>query len=127
MAVKKQPTVEAVLDFDFEQLDFEQLNSLSAKLLGIISERKEKEKQAFIDETREKANQLGLNFEEIFKQASEQPKKQRQPTKPKYELIYEDGSRVTWSGKGRMKKEFADWKEENPDSSIDELLISEED
>jgi len=26
-----------------------------------------------------------------------------------------------------MKKEFAQWQEENPDSSIDELLIAEED
>jgi DNA-binding protein H-NS len=127
MAVKKQPTIEAVLDFDFEQLEFEQLNSLSAKLHGIISDRREKEKQDFLNETREKANQLGFDLEEIFRQDSEKPKKQRQPTKPKYELVYDDGSRVTWSGKGRMKKEFAQWKEENPDSSIDELLITEED
>lgn len=125
MAARKL-TVDAVLDFDFEELDYDQLHSLSAKLYGMIADRKEKVKQEFIDETRAKANQLGFNLEEILKQDSEKPRKETTPPKPKYELIYEDGSRVTWSGRGRMKKQFAQWKEENPDSSIDELLISEE-
>ena len=121
----KRITVSEVLNFDFDQLESEQLHSLSDSLLGLISDRKEKDKQAFIEEIREKADLMGLDVEELLNQASAQPKKQRAPTKPKYEIIYEDGSRVTWSGKGRMKKEFSDWKAENQDSSIDELLIQE--
>jgi DNA-binding protein H-NS len=124
MAAKKI-TDKDILDFDFEQLESDKLHSLSDRLLGIISDRREQDKLAFVEEIREKADRLGLDVEELLNQASGAAKKQRAPTKPKYEIIYDDGSRVVWSGKGRMKKAFAEWKDDNPDSSIDELLIKE--
>ena len=119
----RKTTADDVLAFDFGQLETEQLNSLSAKLQGIISDRKEQDKLDFINEVREKATAKGLDIEEILGQLSKSKGKYRAPTKPKYEIVYEDGSRVTWSGKGRRKNEFAVWQADNPDSSLDELLI----
>jgi DNA-binding protein H-NS len=119
----RKTTADDVLAFDFGQLETEQLNSLSAKLQGIVSDRKEQDKQDFINEVREKAIAKGLDIGEILGQLNKSKGKIRTPTKPKYEIVYEDGSRVTWSGKGRRKNEFTVWQAENPDSSLDELLI----
>ena len=64
----RKTTADDVLAFDFGQLETEQLNSLSAKLQGIVSDRKEQDKQDFINEVREKAIAKGLDIGEILGQ-----------------------------------------------------------
>jgi DNA-binding protein H-NS len=127
MATKKL-TPDVILAYDFEELDFDQLNTLMTNLKGIVEGRKEAEKNAFADEIRERADKLGVGVEELFEQVAKKQSKTRAPVKPKYKLEYEDNSLdpILWSGRGRKPTAIVEWLAENPDSTIDELLIPED-
>ena len=114
---KKQPeiTKENIAEFDFESLDFETLTGINGSVNGILANRKEAAKAAFVQETIDKAAALGLDLDLSSLQGSVKKTKSGRapigPVKPKYTINGE-----VWSGRGRTPLKIA--------SAIEELGIT---
>ena len=126
MAVKKTITFQQVSDFDFDSLTFEDLNSHYQMVGEIVEAKKDIAKKVFIEKIQNEANELGLDINELFgiqeETATVKIKGTRKPSKPKYQI---PDTNETWTGRGIMKKAFSIYLQENPDSTLEDLLIEQ--
>lgn len=112
-----------------KDLDVEQLQDVKGKLDKIIEDRiaeeveakrKDAEKLEKIERIRQMMVADGIDPEELVGESVAKPSK-RAPRPPKYEILNEDGDRITWTGQGRMPKVFK--ARVDAGESIDNYLI----
>jgi DNA-binding protein H-NS len=98
-----------------KELSIQQLEDIKSKLQTIINERIAKE-EAGKQESAERIEKIrkykemlaadGIKLEELARELSPGDQSKRAPRRPKYEVWYEAGNRITWTGQGWMPRIF---------------------
>ncbi len=111
-------------------LSIEALQSVYTKLGNIIEQRIEAEKEANKLETeklekikkyRQMMAEDGIDPNDLVAEEADKPVKKRAPRPPKYEIVDDNGNKVTWTGQGRMPNVFKS--KVDAGVSIDTFLI----
>ncbi|MFV0437115.1 MAG: H-NS family nucleoid-associated regulatory protein [Desulfopila sp.] len=113
-----------------KKLSVNELTDIMAKLQKIIDDRlaaeekirqEEAEKIEKIEKYREMLAVDGIALDELVAESTGKREK-RAPRPPKYEIIDDNGKRVTWTGQGRMPNVFKE--RVDAGDSIDSFLIN---
>lgn len=99
---------------DVQKTTREQLEELFRETQKELAKRDKEERDSALREARALVGRFSFTQDEIFGGSKARGKLYRNPTDPY-------GKK--WSGRGRVPKEIERWLKENPDKTIEDLLV----
>ena len=102
---------------DLKQLSNEELRGIIKDANALLGRRQKKERAAFVEETKKKAEELGIDLRSLVRAKPPAAKKKR-THKPKYKNP--NNPKETWTGLGRPPAWAKEYKE---NGRLDTILI----